>query len=253
MSLLRRTRTEVAGAWRSLRYDLGRAPAAEAEAPPDGPDVTSTGMSTFGAIPVATGVAAGVAAENAPAPHRRPKRAVAVIAFGTLTVVGAAGAYLAVVNGLGSLLTETPAAADTFPARPVATSDARIGAGPATARPRTASPASPARVPAATTTEMPGVPVRNVPPAAAPAPATAVAGPVGTKSPARPAKPAKTECHCQQPPVPTPNVPTSSPSATPSPSASASASPSPSESASPSGSAEPSPSWQGRRHRRHNH
>ena len=45
MSLWRRTSTEMAGAWRSLRYDMGRRPS---EPPAGGPDVTSTGMCTFG-------------------------------------------------------------------------------------------------------------------------------------------------------------------------------------------------------------
>lgn len=54
MSVWRRTRNEVAGAWRSLRYDLSRRPepgVTRAAAP--APDVTSTGMSTFGGVPAA--------------------------------------------------------------------------------------------------------------------------------------------------------------------------------------------------------
>jgi hypothetical protein len=233
MSLLRRTRGELAGAWRSLRYDLGRQPA---EPPAGGPDVTSTGMNTFGGH---------VLAEEPPTGHERhrppPRRALAVSVLGLLTVVGAAGAYLAVVNGLGSIAPERPAAADTFPVRPAVTSDAEIGSGPAPrpGRPakRTATATSPATSPAAAGP----VEAAQVPPLPGVPAATPGVGPVRTT------KPTSTECKCN-PPVPTPTAPTSSPSPTPSADPSGpSETPLPSESsATPDESAEPRDS---RRHR----
>ena len=259
MSLLRRTRTEVAGAWRSLRYDLGRTPA---EPPADGPDVTSTGMSTFGGAGAIDPYAVTPAPVAVPA-HRRPRRAVAVAAFGTLTVVGAASAYLAVVNGLGSLLSETSAAAGTVPARPAATTDARLGAGPASSRPARRPVAEGAETPGVISTAavaearraVPGIVATTPPsiPGAVPPPAPA-ADPV----PASP-KPAKPECRCAEPPVPTPTAPSSSPSPTPSASPSASDSPDPSpadpspteSSATPDDSATSGEDRENRRHRRH--
>ena len=118
MNMWRRTRTEMAGAWRSVRYDMGQRPAE----PSAGPDVTSTGMSTFGG---AVGPATG-----------SPRRLVTVSAFGVLAAVGAAGTYFAVAGGLGALLTEKPAAAQPNPlvaAAPPAgdTSTASMGQGPA--------------------------------------------------------------------------------------------------------------------------
>jgi hypothetical protein len=223
MSLWRRTRSEVAGAWRSLRYDLGRRPP---EPPADGPDVTSTGMCTFG-VPV------GVADPVAPVARRPPRRAAAVSAFGLLTVVGAAGAYLAVVNGLGSLLNEQTAAAGTLPPATAATSaTADSGIGPSTRRPRVR--AAPAPTPKASPT---------------PEPARTMLTP-----PARPAGPVRTKkaCGCGDPPVPTPTAPASTPSPTPSETASASDSPTPGESsATPGESPEPSGSPAGRHRRRH--
>ncbi|MCM4081555.1 hypothetical protein [Paractinoplanes hotanensis] len=241
MSVLRRTRTEVAGAWRSLRYDLGRDPV---QPPADGPDVTSTGMGTWGL----DGLVEQAGPEPAP-PARRPRRAVAMTAFGTLTVVGAAGAYLAVVNGLGSLTAEKPAAADTFPPRAAVT--AGVGTGPSS-RPVTttrtrATVVTPRRTVAVVPPPAPPSPADRALPVAAPPPAAPAA-----KGPTRTVKPANPECHCQ-PPVPTPTAP-SSPSPTPSPTPSASvppsSSPSPSESADGSAVPSPSRSWDGRRHRR---
>lgn len=115
MTLWRRTRTEVAGAWRSLRYDLGRRETEES-GEPAGPrqtfqDVTSTGLNTFGGAALTGGLHTSYGAEHA----RRPRRAVAVTAFGTLAVAGAAGSYFAVVNGLGALLDEQPAGAEPYP------------------------------------------------------------------------------------------------------------------------------------------
>ncbi|MBU2665624.1 hypothetical protein KOI35_19115 [Actinoplanes bogorensis] len=239
MSLLRRTRTEVAGAWRSLRYDMGKTPG---EPPAGGPDVTSTGMGTFGIdLPV----------DPAPVPAaRKPRRAMAVTAFGTLTVVGAAGAYLAVVNGLGSIMSESTAVAGTAPPRVAVTT--AVGMGPSSSPVRVpAGAAAPGRTTVTTTAAAPP----PVPAPTDPAPPRAAAPPAPGDTPIRPAKPTKTECHCK-PPVPTPTAPSESPSPTPSPSPSVSSDPgstdpSPSESADPGDSASPSASAHGRRHKRH--
>jgi hypothetical protein len=214
MSLWRRTRTEVAGAWRSVRYDMGRRP----PEPAVGPDVTSTGMSTFaGAVDQATGA---------------PRRLVIVSAFGVLAVAGAAGTYIAVAGGFGALLTEKPAAAQPYPltaAAPPAgdTSNAGLGQGPATvSRPDAVAAAAP-----------PAVPVASAATAATPA---AVPGPMLPRAPRvtaeRAKPPAPRPCACPAPPVPTPTQPSPSPSASPTPSAS------PSEPAGPSASATPSAS-----------
>lgn len=252
MSLLRRVRAEMSGAMRSVRYDMGRRPA---EPPADGPDVTSTGMNTFGGQLLLDD-------RPQPAAHRpprRPRRAVAVTVFGVLTVVGATGAYLGVVNGLGSLLNETPAAADTFPPQPAVTAtdtpNAGIGGGPArVARPPAAT--APGTIPG------PGAPagaaaVAPVDPADPADPAAVIPGRANV-SPLRTTKPTKPECVCDRPPVPTPTAPSTptstSPSSAPSdsPYPSHSGDPSPSEtSATPSDSAEPSDSPQARHRRRH--
>lgn len=235
MSLLRRTRTEVAGAWRSVRYDLGKRPV---EPPAGGPDLTSTGMNTFG--PISVDFLDAPMPE--PVPHRAPRRTTAVTAFGVLTVVGAAGAYLGIVNGLGSLLDETPAAANTFPpaASTTFTPNTGLGGGPTT---------------------------RAVDSTTATAPATASLTAAGTTpsparkmSPIRTTKPISTKCACPHPPVPTPTAPadptpTTSPSETASsagPSDSGSASPSPSEtSGTPSNSPDASDTAQDQRTHRH--
>lgn len=205
MRVWRRTRTEMAGAWRSLRYDMGRRPS---DPPAGGPDVTSTGMSTFGgtswdfrAGPEPTEMPI---AGRMPRPRRRgPRRAVTVSAFGLLTVAGAAGAYLVVVNGLVPLREQGPAAAATVP--PAATAEAALGPAvrPATRvakAPRTGTAIEPRRVTA---------PGRTL--ALPPAPPDA--SPLRTTKGRRPPTP---ECACGNPPVPTPTAPASSPSPTPS-------------------------------------
>ena len=218
MSLLRKTRAEMAGAWRSLRYDLGRRPAEPETA---GPDVTSTGMNTFG------GVILPDAASRVPAgaPGRPPRRAAAVTMLGVLTVGGAAGAYLAVVNGLGSLMAETSAAADTFPPAPPAVT---VGVGSA---PRPAKPA-PVRAGHTAAPHRTAVVARTVAP---------IRRPAAASRPVRTAKPTSTDCDCRQPPVPTPTAPTSPVPVPPATSVSASTDPSPSEPAATTpASAEPS-------------
>ncbi|MFG1608240.1 hypothetical protein [Actinoplanes sp. NPDC049265] len=245
MTLWRKTRTEMAGAWRSLRYDLGRREEPGHEPPvlrPGHPDVTSTGMSTFGGVEETAwpGCTAGT--------HRRPpRRLVAVTAFGALAVAGAAGSYLAVVNGLGGLLAEEPAAAEPYPLaiggepeRDQVASNAGIGQGRAE-RPVPA-PAMPAAAVA------PGVPVQKI---TQPAPlVTTVTKTVPVPNAPVPTSPA---CDCLEPPVPTP---TDVPSSTPSPDASEPEPPVPTDSASSptptdSASGEPSASSEsGRAHRR---
>jgi hypothetical protein len=229
MRVWRRTRTELAGAWRSMRYDLGRRPA---EPPADGPDVTSTGMNTFGGTafdfgpePIEMPVAGRM-----PEPRRSPRRAVAVSSLGLLTVVGAAGAYLVVVNGLLPMRDEGPAAAGTVP--PATT--AAIGRSPRVPR-KVTGPTRAAPTPAVTRAVAPPLP-----------PAPRKVSPIRTEKPTNPI------C-CVNPPVPTPTAPASSPSPTTStpaePTTSASASGDPSHS--PSESPEPRKSPKPGHHRRH--
>lgn len=214
MSLWRRTRTEVAGAWRSLRYDMGRRPVEPAAPPTTGMDVTSTGMHTFGG-PV--GDVTGTYDEDLP---RRPRRLAAVSAFAVLALAGGVGSYFAVVHGLGPALAgEQPAQAPT---------DALAAVKPAAARP--AENEGMGR----------GKPVAVDP--AAPKALPTTAAPQVTRA-TKPVTHPATECDCLHPPVPTPTAPSGSPS--PTPSASTTASPSASASAtsaSPSASASPSTS-----------
>ena len=246
MSLFRRTHAEMAGAWRSLRYDLGRRPVE----PPPGQDPTSTGMSTF-AVEIPDEPPTGAA------DARRPRRAAAVIALGLLTAAGTAGAYLAVANGLGPALPETPAAADALP-RPAAPPAAVAAPAPNAGIGRgTAATVARGTVPAAGT-----VPADGNPPArprgrtalttgrgtaAAPVPAAPHGGPAT----ARTAHPPTTACDCPQPPVPTPTAPTTSPSPTPStdPTPTGSADPSPAASAVSPVPSDSTQSWQDRHYR----
>jgi len=242
MSLLRRVRAEWSGALRSVRYDIGRRPV---EPPSRGPDMTSTGMNTFGGLGIEE------PAEK-PGQARVPKRAALVTALGVLTVVGAAGAYLGVVDGLGAILNTSQAEAGTVPSAPGETNSG-IGRGPTKAK----NPINSAEAPALAPTTP--APAGLVAPAAATAPgapgagrATA-SGPGATTarqktSPIRTTNPAN-----GLPPVPTPTVPESDPTPSASAGPSTSAGPSPSEtSATPTDSAEPSDSPQPR-HRRWHH
>jgi hypothetical protein len=230
MNLWRTTRTEVAGAWRSLRYDMSRRePGPEPEVIAQ-PDVTSTGMSTFGG-PVDE-LRTGYQEFGRP-----PRRMVAVSVFALLTLAGAAGSYFAVVNGLGALLREKPPAPQAYPmaaaappadARAGATAGIGHGARPATARVAGVPPKTTATAGATS-------------PAAVPTAAAVPAAPRRT-TPERGTRPARTPCACVTPPVPTPTAPSTSPSATPSPSVTPSQSGDPSVSPSPSatdGSGEP--------------
>jgi len=239
MNPWRRTRSELAGAWRSVRYDLDKRPGI-APAGADQrleQDVTSTGLGTFG-VPVADELSSGYD----PRYERAPRRFAAVGAFGVLAVVGAAGSYFAVVNGLGSLLAEKPAGAEPYPLAAPAAAAATAGMGRGSARFPAAATTTGATT-AATTTTAPSV---LVVPTTAPVqvqarPRNTVAPPRRTNAPA----PAVPDCDCMTPPVPTPTVPTPTPNPTDSPSVT----PSPTDtgSASPSDSGEPaeSQSWRG--------
>lgn len=83
---MRRVGREVAGAWRSLQYDMARRPE---PAPVDG--------------------TTDVLYPEYEATERPRRKLLAATAFGVLSLAGAAGTYFAVVNGLGALPTEEPA------------------------------------------------------------------------------------------------------------------------------------------------
>ncbi|MEV6599405.1 hypothetical protein AB0M36_21490 [Actinoplanes sp. NPDC051346] len=224
MTLWRRTRTEVAGAWRSLRYDLGRrdpegsdpgeAPVGPGAHPAAFQDVTATGFSTFGGAGVTGGLRTSYGDEHA----RGPRRLVAVTAFGVLAVAGATGSYFAVVNGLGSLLDEQ--GAEPYPLAAAAPGGDR-GADSNEGLGRGSEPG------AAPAPEVTGGTIRVLPnPAATGAPTAAppVAAARPRRTSAAGADPATrpTPCDCLTPPVPTPTAaPTAhNPSPTPSPSVS---------------------------------
>lgn len=241
MSLWRRTRNEVAGAWRSLRYDLGR-PVSEAD--PAGPgaggfaEVTSTGLSTFGGAGVTGCLRAGPAADHVP----RPRRLVAVSAFGALAVAGAAGSYFAVVNGVGALAGEQvgtepyPLAAEAPPGGELSHSGLGRGTAVLSGRPAPADEVVPGQI-------------RVLPmPSGASAAVPGVAQPRArqtTTAAGRAPEARQTPCDCLNPPVPTPTAPVPmpySPSAPPPPSASPEDGGSPEPSDPPAGSADPSAS-----------
>lgn len=226
MSLWRLTRTEMAGALRSLRYDLARR--------------------------------AGEHGWHADAGGRSP-RVVVASAFGIVAVAGAAGSYLAVVNGLGSLLDE-PIGPEPYPL----VAEAAAPRTPLTVTPtRTAgaddtaggSSGSPGRVTAVHRPDSgPATPTGDTATTgAARQPATrtvtvtaTVTRPPATTGPtATPGTPSpEPSCDCPNPPVPTPTSPPSpshgtppsgGPSPTVTPSLSASVTPRPSAPPVPSG------------------
>jgi hypothetical protein len=226
MSVWRRSRNEVAGAWRSLRYDMGRRPGpAPASAGAAAPDVTSTGMSTFGGVP------AGDTGAEHDRYARPPRRVAAVAAFGVLAVTGAAGSYFAVVNGLGALL-GGPAAAEPYPLAVAAPPDQpRDEADSISGMGRGSAPR------AAATTVVPVPPRTVAAPATGPAPAQAAPPPTEDADPGTPAS--GEDCDCRTPPVPTPTAP---PPPSPTPTAGELPEPEPSDTsptASDSPSAEP--------------
>lgn len=235
MGVWRRTSTEMAGAWRSLRYDMGRRPF---EPPADGPDVTSTGMNTFGG-----GTSGDLGPEwcgpdpaempvagRMPKPRRRersPWRTMAVSGLGLLTVAGAAGAYLFAVNGLVPMRDAGPAAAGTVPPA-TTTAESGLGGSPRTTR----TEPRPAKTATTVKTE------------AAPQPRTP--SPMRTSKQIKTIKTTSPIC-CRKPPVPTPTAPASSPSPTPTASASPSASVSDPDSDNTSEFLGPRRSWHHRR------
>jgi hypothetical protein len=240
MILWRKARTEVAGAWRSVRYDLGR-PEPDAHAPAGrpglvGPDVTSTGFSTFGGAGLTGGLRTSYGEQLVP----RPRRLAAVSAFGVLAVAGAAGSYFAVVNGVGALIGDKPAGAEPYPLAAEAPrgteaelSNSGLGRGTADRTGQAPAAAGAPAQPAAGTIRV--LPTTTV---AAPAPPeVTVPRPRQTGGAGKP-ETRPTTC-CLNPPVPTPTAPVPtphSPSATPSPAAS---SPDGSDAPEPSGSAAP--------------
>ncbi|MFC0529614.1 hypothetical protein [Phytohabitans kaempferiae] len=92
---MRNVGREVSGAWRSLRYDLSRRSARPAAA-----DDAPTQL---------------IYPAYEPA-HRPRRRLMAATTFGVLSLVGAAGTYFAVVNGLSALASEEDAPPDRLPA-----------------------------------------------------------------------------------------------------------------------------------------
>ena len=212
MTLWRKARTEAAGAWRSVRYDLRRPePGADEPGGRPGagpPDVTSNGLSTFGGA----GVTGGLRTSYGEQLVARPRRLAAVSAFGVLAVTGAAGSYFAVVNGIGPLV-DRPVGAEPYPLAVEAPrgaaselSNSGLGGGtafPAGGRPAVAVPATAAPVPAT---------IRVLPTtvgAAAPKRPVVPPRPPRTTAAGRPASPTA-EC-CLAPPVPTPTAPVPTP------------------------------------------
>jgi hypothetical protein len=139
----RRARTEVAGAWRSLRYDVDRLIADRAAGRDSPRAVMGDGF------------------------RRSPRRMLAVAAFSVFAIVGAVGCYVTVVNGLGPLLAQESAETEpypqvtTTPRRPVPST--HLGAAPAKRATRAKAPVKPA-VPAARATAKRAVPARTTRP-----------------------------------------------------------------------------------------
>lgn len=153
---------EVSGAWRSFRYDLSRRPVrADDDAPTD-----------------------VIYPEYEPA-HRPRRRVIAATTFGALSLVGAAGTYFAVINGLSALASEEAAPPDRLPA---------VVGSP--------SPSPTVRGVAAVPRPTPS---RHVPPPAGGKPSPTGRGVLG-RAPVRPPGPSPT-CACVTPPVPTPTSP----------------------------------------------
>ncbi|WP_306212068.1 hypothetical protein [Actinoplanes sp. RD1] len=249
MTLWRKTRTEMAGAWRSLQYDMNRPdPAAGLPARHAvREEVTSTGLSTFGGV---TGL------RTAPAHEHARRRLLTVTAIGTLAVAGAGGSYVAVSNGIGALGGDEPGA-EPYPlaaAAPGAVhSNQGIGHGSAPELPAVSAEPGATLVQepladaiqviptTAATTALPGRTTR----AAAP-PRTRPTKVEGAVTP--PAGP--TPCDCLTPPVPTPTAaPTHQPVTPPEPTPTESTSDTESPTAEPTddpSSAEPDEAGDGR-------
>ncbi|MBB2941661.1 hypothetical protein FB565_001365 [Actinoplanes lutulentus] len=260
MSLLRRIRGEVAGAWRSVGYDLGRRPSEAEPAEIRELDVTSTGMNTF----------PGALVDLPSSPLRTdatpPRRFVAVTVFCLLAMSGATGSYFVATSifsaPTGNVAESAESAPQAAAERPIPVDQAAGGeAGMGSAlrpagKPRTTPPsASPTVAGAAGTVGTAGAagpqkPVAKVTrgvPADAAAPATSRQERPTTVAPER-TRITESPCDCMTPPVPTP---TAQPVGT-SPSASVRPSEKPDNSTSPapSGSVGPAPSDAGDGHHR---
>ncbi|MEU4564505.1 hypothetical protein AB0F72_39505 [Actinoplanes sp. NPDC023936] len=216
MSLWPRIRDEVAGAWRSVGYDLGRRTPGAAASPGD-PDVTSTGMTTF------PGSLIDLPSSPPRTDARPPRRFVAVTAFCLLALLGAAGSYLIATSIFSSPRGVVPEAVRQPAAqRPIPVDQTVPGTDPtAPAATRNASPAAPPMGEASTGGTGSTAATGNAP-TAGKAPASA-SGPASAADPAIPATsrhprpvavaPEKTRrtgtpCGtCHTPPVPTPTAP----------------------------------------------
>ncbi|MCW6008529.1 hypothetical protein K1W54_28895 [Micromonospora sp. CPCC 205371] len=144
---MRRVSREVAGAWRSLQYDMARRPESASV------DVTTD-----------------VLYPEYEATERPRRKLLAATTFGALSLAGAAGTYFAVVTGLGALSADEPAG--------------QPHALPAVAP---SSPGAPQRQPAATPATMPPtaqVGRRTTPPPPKPPPRRTRPGPAGGRPPA---------------------------------------------------------------------
>ena len=197
MSLLPRIRAELAGAWRSVGYDLGRRPAPPVSV--SGPDVTSTGMNTF------PGSLVNLPMGPPETDARPPRRFVAVTAFCALAAIGAGGSYVAattVFAGEPAAVTQAAPGPDHAKGGLVSpTSGHRKASG------RTVAKDAMGPVPVATKAGRPRTgapstakPARKAPVAVRPAPG-APAGRRTAGTPARPARSATPECACLTPPV----------------------------------------------------
>ncbi|WP_173076099.1 hypothetical protein [Phytohabitans rumicis] len=107
---MRNVGREVAGAWRSLRYDLARRPA-----PDDPTDL--------------------IYPEYEPA-HRPRRRLLAATTFGVLALTGAGGTYFAVVSGLSALASEETVPPARLPAMTPAPAPEASTPAPVTSPPR---------------------------------------------------------------------------------------------------------------------
>ncbi|GAA1627621.1 hypothetical protein [Actinoplanes couchii] len=197
MSLWDSVRGEVAGAWRSLRYDLGRPPAGPSD---PRPDVTFTGMNTFPGSLVSLPVAEPH--DDDPAP---PRRFVAVAAFCALGLGGAAGSYLVATTTFAGRMTDPVPIAAPVSDHPVEVAEEDAGMGSAPPRQRRHRTVRPA----------PEVPVTTRPTPTPTSEKTTISD-FRTPEKARPA-PDESDCDCETPPVPTPTAPSPSDSAGPSP------------------------------------
>ncbi len=254
MSLWHSVRGEMAGAWRSVCYDLGRQPAVGTDTRPD---VTCTGMNTFpGSLVGMPGSLAEIPVNPPETGARPPRRFVAIAAFCALAVCGAAGSYLVATTTLADRMTDPPAiAAAPLPSpstdvTEVPETDAGMGAVPTTAR-RARTAAITPQAPAPTASAAPRITAPQAPVTTRTSEKTVRPG-AGTVDGAPP-RPGEPDCDCEMPPVPTPTAPAPVASISPSPSATVSdpSTPDSSPSAVP-GVSDGSPSTNGeRRHRRH--